>query len=174
MNESLSFNEIMHAIFVQGGGATQQRGLAEKIEPGIWNEMFSGDALEGIFHWLAEAGYTATFKSGLPKVTGIPVEIIWFALLSLIATLILVKTPLGNWIFASGCDPEAARKSGVPVDRVKIGLFIFTACCAALAAASRSAAACCSAACCSAARWAAADCAASVAICFCTASAITA
>jgi simple sugar transport system permease protein len=134
MNESLSFNEIMHAIFVQGGGATQQRGLAEKIEPGIWNEMFSGDALEGIFHWLAEAGYTATFKSGLPKVTGIPVEIIWFALLSLIATLILVKTPLGNWIFASGGDPEAARKSGVPVDRVKIGLFIFTACCAALVA----------------------------------------
>ena len=61
-------------------------------------------------------------------------EIIWFALLSILATLVLVKTPLGNWIFASGGDPEAARKSGVPVNRVKVGLFIFTACCAALVA----------------------------------------
>ncbi|MBT58322.1 MAG: ABC transporter permease [Gammaproteobacteria bacterium] len=134
LNETLSFDQVVHAVFVEGGGATQQRGLTEKIEPGFWSEIFSGDALEGLFHWLAEAGYTATFKSGLPKITGIPVEIIWFALLSILATLVLVKTPLGNWIFASGGDPEAARKSGVPVNRVKVGLFIFTACCAALVA----------------------------------------
>jgi simple sugar transport system permease protein len=133
-SEPLGTNQLIHAIFVENGGATQQRGLAEKIEPGFWSELFSGDALEGLFHWLAEAGYTATFKSGLPKVTGIPVEIIWFLLLSMLATLVLIKTPLGNWVFASGGDPEAARKSGVPVSQVKIGLFIFTACCAALVA----------------------------------------
>ncbi len=134
LNEPIDFDRLIHAIFIENGGATQQRGLSDKIEPGFWSELFSGDAFEGLFHWLAEAGYTATFKSGLPKVTGVPVEIIWFLLLSLLATLILIKTPLGNWIFASGGDPEAARKSGVPVNRVKIGLFIFTACCAALVA----------------------------------------
>ena len=40
--------------------------------------------------------------------------------------------PVGNWIFAAGGDPNAARNVGVPVAAVKIGLFMFTACAATL------------------------------------------
>ncbi len=39
---------------------------------------------------------------------------------------------MGNWIFAVGGDAEAAKNVGVPVARVKIGLFMFTAFCATL------------------------------------------
>ena len=39
-----------------------------------------------------------------------------------------------SWIFASGGDANAARNSGVPVNRVKMSLFMVTACCAALVA----------------------------------------
>ncbi len=48
--------------------------------------------------------------------------------------LALIKTRFGNWIFAAGGDANAARNVGVPVNRVKIMLFIFTACAATLLA----------------------------------------
>ena len=38
--------------------------------------------------------------------------------------------PVGNWIFASGGDSNAASNSGVPVRKVKVSLFMVTACCA--------------------------------------------
>ena len=53
---------------------------------------------------------------------------------ALIATWVLLRTRIGNWIFASGGDANAARNSGVPVRTVKLGLFMFTAMCAALVA----------------------------------------
>ena len=66
--------------------------------------------------------------------TGIPVSIVWFAAFAALATWVLLRTRMGNWIFAAGGDPNAARNSGVPVDRVKTGLFMLTACAAALVA----------------------------------------
>ncbi|MGW2329750.1 ABC transporter permease [Streptomyces sp. NPDC001700] len=47
----------------------------------------------------------------------------WFALIAL-ATWILLRTRAGNWIFAVGGAKEAARAVGVPVNRVKIGLYM--------------------------------------------------
>jgi simple sugar transport system permease protein len=40
------------------------------------------------------------------------------------------RTKFGNWIFAAGGDAQAARYVGVPVNRVKILMFMFTAFCA--------------------------------------------
>jgi simple sugar transport system permease protein len=50
--------------------------------------------------------------------------------LAFIAHVILTRTRVGNWIFASGGDANAARNVGVPVNWVKIALFMFTAFCA--------------------------------------------
>jgi simple sugar transport system permease protein len=47
---------------------------------------------------------------------------------------VLQRTVFGNWIFAAGGDPNAARNVGVPVNRVKIILFMCTALSAALLA----------------------------------------
>ncbi|MEJ2023279.1 MAG: ABC transporter permease [Maritimibacter sp.] len=80
------------------------------------------------------SGMIDRFKSGLPKVPGIPVEILWFIFIALAATWVLLRTPAGNWIFASGGDKNAAANSGVPVRNVKIALFMFTAVAAALVA----------------------------------------
>ena len=79
-------------------------------------------------------GVIDTFKNGTPKVPGIPVEILWFIVVAVVATYVLLRTPVGNWIFASGGDANAASNSGVPVRRVKISLFMVTALCAALVA----------------------------------------
>ncbi|WP_276931415.1 ABC transporter permease [Elstera cyanobacteriorum] len=47
----------------------------------------------------------------------------------------MTRTRVGNWIFASGGDAKAARNVGVPVNGVKIGLFMVTAFCATVYAA---------------------------------------
>ncbi|MHC8508677.1 MAG: ABC transporter permease [Rhodospirillales bacterium] len=116
------------------GGATQLRGVRDANEGDFLAPFFSGDAFPGLFLWLAENGWVETFKSGAPKVPGIPVEIIWFIALTAFATYVLLRTPVGNWIFAVGGDANAAANSGVPVRKVKIGLFMFTAACAGLVA----------------------------------------
>lgn len=136
---TLAFLFILRGLTLVGlkaatGGSTQLRGVKDAIEGSSLAEIFSGDALEGLFAWLAQNDMIDTFKNGLPKVTGVPVEILWFIALAGVATWLLVRTQFGNWIFAAGGDANSARNSGVPVNRVKTILFIFTACAAALVA----------------------------------------
>ncbi|KFB08044.1 ABC transporter permease [Nitratireductor basaltis] len=116
------------------GGSTQLRGVRDAVEGDWLAPIFSGDAFAGLFGWLASLGIIETFKNGAPKIPGIPVEILWFIAFALVATYILLRTPVGNWIFATGGDTDAATNSGVPVRRVKISLFMLTACAAALVA----------------------------------------
>lgn len=116
------------------GGSTQLRGVRDAVEGDWLAPVFSGDAFTCLFSWLASIGVIETFKSGAPKVPGIPVEILWFIGFALIATYVLVRTPIGNWVFATGGDTNAAKNSGVPVRNVKISLFMLTACAAALVA----------------------------------------
>lgn len=54
-------------------------------------------------------------------------SIIWCIVLTIIASWILLRTKYGSWIFATGGDAQAARKGGVPSNRVKIVLFMTTA-----------------------------------------------
>jgi simple sugar transport system permease protein len=62
------------------------------------------------------------------------VSILWWLGLAALATWVLLRTRWGNWTFAAGGAAEAARKMGVPVERVKIGLFMTTALAASLVA----------------------------------------
>ena len=67
----------------------------------------------------------AVFASSV-NIAGIDVKItvfIWIALVA-VATWVLMRTRVGNWIFAVGGDENAARAVGVPVKATKIGLFM--------------------------------------------------
>jgi simple sugar transport system permease protein len=116
------------------GGSTQLRGINDAAGEGFFREIFSGVALEGLFRFLADADLIDKFPNGVPKVDGVPVSVLWFVAMAALATWILLRTRIGNWIFAAGGDANAARNSGVPVDRVKTGLFMATAAAAALVA----------------------------------------
>ncbi|MFE0629534.1 ABC transporter permease [Streptomyces sp. NPDC058864] len=58
------------------------------------------------------------------------VTILWWIALVAVATWVLLRTRAGNWIFASGGGPDAARAVGVPVTRTKTGLYMAVAFCA--------------------------------------------
>lgn len=70
----------------------------------------------------AKAVFASTFS-----IFGVNVQItvIWWLLFVALASVILLKTRFGNWVFAVGGDAEAARSVGVPVVRTKILLFMF-------------------------------------------------
>ncbi|WP_425041243.1 ABC transporter permease [Primorskyibacter sp. S187A] len=74
-------------------------------------------------------------RRGTQWVEGFDARFFWFILIAVVASFVLSRTKLGNWIFATGDNKESARANGVPVNKVKVGLFMFTAFCATIFAA---------------------------------------
>ncbi|WP_299949248.1 ABC transporter permease [uncultured Ruegeria sp.] len=110
-------------------------GGVKDVAEGDWlAPIFGGKILQGLFQWLGDAGVIAVFergtRQGQPVVDGIPMLIVWAIVLIIFGHVLLTKTKFGNWIYASGGDAEAARNSGVPVNKVKILMFMLTAFCA--------------------------------------------
>jgi simple sugar transport system permease protein len=52
------------------------------------------------------------------------ITVIYWIVFVLLATWILLRTRTGNWIFSVGGSAPSARAVGVPVTRMKIGLFM--------------------------------------------------
>lgn len=65
---------------------------------------------------------------------GLPASVYWWLGLTAVAVYVLRRTRFGNWIFAVGGNPDAARNVGVPVERVRVVLFMCTASCATILA----------------------------------------
>jgi simple sugar transport system permease protein len=55
------------------------------------------------------------------------ITLLWWVVFVLVATYILLRTHIGNWIFAVGGADASARAVGVPVKRVKVALFMTVA-----------------------------------------------
>jgi simple sugar transport system permease protein len=92
--------------------------------------LFHGAVGHNLFAWLGHAGLIATVDGGVPVVQGVPKVIVWWLVLAIAGAFVLSRTRAGNWVFAVGGDANAARNVGVPVNRVKISLFVFSAFCA--------------------------------------------
>jgi simple sugar transport system permease protein len=71
------------------------------------------------------AAAKAIFASSV-NIAGIEVNVTVFIWIVLVAgaSWVLLRTRIGNWIFAAGGDANAARAVGVPVTKTKIGLFM--------------------------------------------------
>lgn len=110
-------------------------GGVDQAAEGDWLAWLFGGKVGGFFFdWLADMGLIETFalgnREGEPVVDGIPMLIVWAVVLVVAGHVLLTRTRFGNWIFAAGGDAQAARYVGVPVNRVKILMFMLTAFCA--------------------------------------------
>ena len=129
---------ILRGLTIFGAIATTRRtiigGVREAAEGDWLAPFFGGKIFTGLFQWLADIGLLETFtrgnRVGQPVIEGIPMLIVWALVLLVFGHILLTRTQFGNWIFASGGDARAARYVGVPVNRVKILMFMFTAFCA--------------------------------------------
>lgn len=74
------------------------------------------------------------FKNVFYKTTdGFPVGVLWLAGFFLVALLLLNKTRFGRYTFAIGSNREAARLSGIKVQRWLTGIYTFCGFCCGLA-----------------------------------------
>ncbi|MCH9051711.1 MAG: ABC transporter permease [Proteobacteria bacterium] len=142
---TLAFLYILRGLTIFGAIAATRKtiigGVREAAEGDWLAPLFGGTIFTGLFQWLADIGLLDTFtrgtRIGQPIVDGIPMLIVWAVGLIVFGHILLTRTRFGNWIYASGGDAQAARYAGVPVNRVKILMFMFTAFCATVFATSQ-------------------------------------
>ena len=65
--------------------------------------------------------FAHAFQIGAFQLT---ITVLWWIAFVTLAHWILTRTKIGNWIFAVGGNAASARAVGVPVTRVKVGLFM--------------------------------------------------
>jgi ribose transport system permease protein len=75
----------------------------------------------------------AQTQSGLPSLVQalgndslgpLPLPALLVAVLGALTYVLLARTQWGRWIYAVGGDPDAARRVGIPVDRVLISVYV--------------------------------------------------
>ncbi|EGU50544.1 monosaccharide-transporting ATPase [Vibrio nigripulchritudo ATCC 27043] len=136
---SLAFLFILRgltiALSIMLTNKTILSGVSEVAEGDILAAAFGGQIGTGFFQWLANIGMIETYSDGSPIVSGIPMVVVWWFLITAVCSFVLLRTRFGNWIFAAGGDANAAKNVGVPTEKVKISLFMFTAFCATVFAA---------------------------------------
>ena len=74
---------------------------------------------------IRDAGWAEPLLS--TKLNGFNISLLWWLAAAILAGWVLRQTRFGNWILATGGNADAARRAGVPVSRVKLILFIWTA-----------------------------------------------
>ena len=99
--------------------------------------FFGGDILEPIFQWLYFTADWNVNMFGNQFAPGLYACVMIWILLAIICYFVLSKTQAGNWIYSTGGNLNAAKANGVPTNKVKISLFIFSAFCATLVAATQ-------------------------------------
>jgi simple sugar transport system permease protein len=97
------------------------RGLNLAVTKIVTGNVATNDVSDIQGFELGRKVFASTFTIGG---VGIRITLLWWILFVLIATWVLLRTHIGNWIFAVGGSASSSRAVGVPVNKVKIGLFM--------------------------------------------------
>jgi simple sugar transport system permease protein len=110
-------------LILRGAGIGVTRGLTGNTIVSGLSQYTANDPIAQLFTASVSIG-GGSFK----------IVLLWWLLAVVAATWVLTRTRFGNWIFAVGGSDQSARYVGVPVNRVKVLLFMMTAASAALLA----------------------------------------
>jgi simple sugar transport system permease protein len=109
-----SFLITLGSFFVlQGANLGVTKLVTGSVSTPNINQMDGYEALRTVF--------ASSFQVGSVSV---PITIVWWVFFVAISGWVLQRTRIGNWIYAVGGNAASARAVGVPVTRVKIGLFM--------------------------------------------------
>lgn len=112
-----SFIVTLGTFFVlQGINLAGTKALIGQVAIQGMNQVPYYDQAKAVF------GSTVTVAGG-----AIFASVFWWLGVTVLATWVLLRTRVGNWIFAVGGAQVSARQVGVPVLKTKIGLFMTTA-----------------------------------------------
>jgi erythritol transport system permease protein len=97
------------------------RGAALLITNGLTYPQLQGSPALGNtgFNWL-----------GFQSLLGVPIGVLFMAILAAIGSVLLNRTAFGRWLYASGGNERAAELSGIPVKKVKLSVYVISGVCA--------------------------------------------
>lgn len=95
----------------------------------------NGQPVSGVtdFYKFLGAGYVISFNLN-DKVIGLPTPVVLFIIVSVLAHFMLTRTAFGRHIYSVGGNAEAARLSGISIQRTKMIVFALSGFLAALSA----------------------------------------
>src|SRR6266536_105975 len=97
------------------------RGLNLAITKMITGNVGTNDVSNIDAFKAAQAVFASSFSVGGVSVR---ITLLWWIFFVAVATWLLLRPHYGNWIFAVGGSAPSSRAVGVPVNKVKIGLFM--------------------------------------------------
>ena len=103
------------------------RGLAFKLCGGVPVPLHSA-AFQNI-----GIGYILAGPLGAIGLPGIPIAVLWMAVIAILLRTVLARTRFGRYVYAIGGNEEAARLAGINVARTKTLVYVICSCCAAMA-----------------------------------------
>ena len=77
---------------------------------------------------------TGWFQKVFTNLNGFPIGLVWVLVLTIICAVVMYKTKVGRYILAIGSNEEAARLSGINVDKYKITAYAISGLFAGMAA----------------------------------------
>ena len=118
-----SFLVTLGTFFIlQGVNLGMTKLITGNVASNDISDMAVFDSAKAVFAWEAKIG-----------VVTLRAPVVYWLVLTAIAAVVLLKTRFGNWVFAVGGDSAAARAVGVPVELVRVVLYMFVGFCAWLA-----------------------------------------
>jgi len=121
LNGFLLVRTKLHSFLVTLSTFLMLQGLNIAVTKLLTGSVATNDISEKAGFASAHAIFAASIPIG--GVT-ISIAIVYWFLFAAIATWVLLRTRVGNWIFAIGGQGDSARAVGIPVRKVKIGLFM--------------------------------------------------
>ena len=121
LNGWLLIRTKLHSFLVTLGTFLMLQGLNIAITKLITGNVATQDISGMAGFKLGQAIFASTIPIGGVQIS---IAIVYWLVFVAIATWVLLRTNVGNWIFAIGGQSDSARAVGVPVKRVKVGLFM--------------------------------------------------
>jgi simple sugar transport system permease protein len=97
------------------------RGINLGVTKAVTGTVASANVSELDGFLAAKAVFASNIDLGFITIN---ITVIWWLVFVALGSWILLRTRIGNWIFAAGGNADSARAVGVPVPKVKIGLFM--------------------------------------------------
>ena len=121
LNGGLLIRTKLHSFLVTLGTFLMLQGLNIAITKLITGNVATQDISGMAGFKLGQAIFASTIPIGGVQIS---IAIVYWLVFVAIATWVLLRTNIGNWIFAIGGQADSARAVGVPVKRVKVALFM--------------------------------------------------
>ena len=121
LNGFLLIRTRLHSFLVTLSTFLMLQGLNIALTKLITGNVATGDISQMPGFASAHAVFAGAFHFGHVQIS---VAILYWFVFALLATWLLLRTSMGNWIFAAGGQVDSARAVGIPVRKVKIGLFM--------------------------------------------------